>query len=434
MFMLKRFGKPEMSGIWEPSARFLKWLLAEDAVLRAKNELGYIRVNIPPDYLSRVVIDPDEINRIEDDVTKHDVLAFLRHVSPQLPEELRSHLHSGMTSYCVVDPALILTIRESIDQLDKRMTGLMAVLKRQAIKHKYAPMMFRSHLVHAEPGTFGVKLINYYAQLKRERKMLREVKKKISVGKFSGAVGMYVLPPEVEALACKYLGLRPVIATQIISRDIIALYTNQLAIIAGTLEHIGTNIRLMQSTEVREVQEYFSQDQRGSSAMPHKRNPILSENVSGLAIMIRAYASAMLELIATWHERDLSNSGPERIILPDASILLDFMLQRMTGVVDQLIIYPDRMLKNISILKGLAYSQEVLLLIAEKSGLPRDIAYDLPRDIAQRCLDEDLDFLEELLKSHEVMSYVTEQELRKAFELEGKLKHVDHIFKLAEKA
>lgn len=432
--MLERFSTPEMSSVWSAASKFQKWLLIEDATLRAKNDLGKIKVTFPENYLAKVVIDVDEINRIEKDITLHDVLAFLRHVSPQLPEDLRGDLHGGMTSYCVVDPALILTILESIDILDKRMTGLMTTLKKKAIKYKYVPQMFRTHDVHAEPGTFGVKLINYYAQLKRNRKDLRLLKKKMAVAKFSGAVGMYTLPPEVEARACQYLGLRPVISTQIIARDIIAGYTNQLAVIAGTLAHIGTNIRLMQSTEIREVQEYFSPTQRGSSAMPHKRNPILSENVTGLAIMIRAYAGAMLELIPTWFERDLSNSGPERIILPDASILLDFMLKRMTGVIDKLIIYPDNMLKNISLLKGLAYSQDVMLLIAERSGLPRDLAYNLPRDIAQRCLDHNLDFLEELLGSQEVMSHVSVEELQNIFKLEDKLKHVDHIFRLAEKA
>jgi len=431
--MLDRFSTPEMTDIWSPANRFKKWLQIEDATLRAKNDLGFINVEFPDGYMEKVIIDVDKINRIEAEITKHDVLAFLQDVSEQLPKDLQNNLHGGMTSYCVVDPALVLTIRESIDILDMRMTGLMTVLKKQAIKYKYTPQMLRSHLVHAEPGTFGVKLINYYAQLKRERRDLRLLKKKIAVAKISGVVGMYKLPPEVEALACKYLGLRPVIATQIIARDIFAGYTNQLAVIAGTLEHIGTNIRLMQGTEIREVQEYFSPTQRGSSALPHKRNPILSENVCGNAVLIRAYAGAMLELISTWFERDLTNSGPERIILPDASILLDFMLKRMTGVIEKLIVYPDRMLKNIGLLKGLAYSGDVMLLIAERSGLPRDIAYNLPRDIAQRCLDNNLDFLEELLKSEEVMSYVSAEELQNVFNLEDKLKYVDHIFKLAEK-
>jgi adenylosuccinate lyase len=302
-------------------------------------------------------------------------------------------------------------------------------LKGKAFEYKDVAQIGRTHGVHAEPITFGVKIAKWYDEFTRQEDRLKKMHERVAVGKISGAVGMYTLDPRIEEETCRILGLKPIIATQIISRDIIAEYVSTLAIISGTVEKICVNIRTLQRTEILEAQEYFDpQNQRGSSAMPHKRNPISFENLSGMANMMRGYAVTALGAISTWDERDISNSGQERIYLPDASTLLDYMLNRLTGSLEKLIAYPEKMKENLNLTKGLVFSQNVQTLLAKKSNLPREDAYKIVRDIAQKCWESREDFLEALRKNKEVMKYINAKELEECFDLKNKLKHVDYIF------
>jgi adenylosuccinate lyase len=335
-----------------------------------------------------------------------------------------------MTSYDTQDTALSLQLAASVKQILSRIEKLKTVLKEKAFEYRNTPQIGRTHGVHAEPITFGVKIANWYNEFSRHEKRLERLLEQVSVGKISGAVGMYTLDPKVEKETCKILGLKPIIATQIIARDIIAEYVATLAIIAGTIEKIGVTIRTLQRTEILEAQEYFDpKNQRGSSAMPHKRNPISAENLSGMANIMRGYASAALGTISTWDERDISNSGQERIYLPDASILLDYMLNRLSSLVEKWIIYPERMKDNLNLTKGLVFSQNVQTLLAEKSNLPREEAYKIVRDIAQGCWESKEDFKKSLLKNSDVMKYLSIKDIEKCFDISTKLKYVDYIFK-----
>lgn len=429
--MIPRYSSKALDAIWSDENKFLLWLVVEFAILRAKRDLGMIpKVRVPRKY-DFVTIDPAEIKRIEDDVTQHDVIAFLMHVSPQLPEELRPYFHTGVTSYDPGDTATCLQMRESLEVIIGAVEGLMKVLKRRALEFKDTPQIGRTHGVHAEPITFGVKLANWYAELARHLVRLENAHKAVSVGKVSGAVGMYTLDPEVERRALRELGLRPIIATQIISRDIAGEYVSALSLLAASLGKIVVNLRLLAQTEIREIMEPFRKNQKGSSAMPHKQNPITSEKVTGLMRVARSAIDVALDNLATcWHERSLDNSSAERIILSDIAHTVHYCLQNLTKVILEMRVYPERMMMNLNMLKGLVYSQEVMMLIAEKSGLPREDAHTLVKDIAVRCFDNELDFLAELLESEEIMRYVTENELRDCFGLDYKLRHVDHIFKM----
>jgi adenylosuccinate lyase len=427
--MISRYSTKEMSQIWSNETKFRNWVEVETAVLQAKINLGLLDVKIPENLVESIKIDLEEINRIEKEITKHDVIAFLMHTSPQLPEELRPFWHAGMTSYDTQDTALSLQLAASADLLLNRVKKNKEVLKNKAFEYKDVAQIGRTHVVHAEPITFGVKLAKWYDEFARQEERLIKIRDQVAVGKVSGAVGMYTLDPHIEEETCRILGLKPVIATQIISRDIIAEYVSTLAIVAGTVEKICVNIRTLQRTEILEAQEYFDpKNQRGSSAMPHKRNPISFENLSGMANMMRGYAVTALGAISTWDERDISNSGQERIFLPDASILLDYMLNRLAGSLEKLIAYPDKMKENLNLTKGLVFSQEVQTLLAEKSNLPREDAYKIVRDIAQKCWESLEDFQEALQKNKEVMKYISEKELKECFDLKNKLKHVDYIF------
>lgn len=419
-----------MKDIWSEESKFRNWARVEEAVLKAKVELGFLKISIPDNLADSLKIDPEEINHIEKEKTKHDVIAFLMHTSPQLPEELRPFWHAGMTSYDTQDTALSLQLVASVELLADRVKNLQNIIKKKAYKYKKVPQIGRTHGVHAEPITFGVKLANWYSEFSRHTARLQKLREGVAVGKISGAVGMYTLDPEIEKEACQILGLEPITATQIISRDIIAEYVSTLAIIAGTVEKIGVTIRTLQRTEILEAQEYFdSKNQRGSSAMPHKRNPISFENISGMANMMRGYAVTAFGTISTWDERDISNSGQERIFLPDASILLDYMLHRLAGSLEKIIVHPGRMKENIFLTKGLIFSQEVQTLLAQKSNLPREEAYKIVRDIAQACWDSKKDFFEALDKNKKVRKYLSEKDLKKCFDLDAKLKHADFIFK-----
>lgn len=427
--MIPRYTTKKMKDIWSEESKFRNWARVEEAVLKAKVKLGFLKINIPDNLADSLEIDPNEINRIEKEKTKHDVIAFLMHTSPQLPKELRPYWHAGMTSYDTQDTALSLQLIASVELLAKRVKKLQDVIKKKAYKYKKTPQIGRTHGVHAEPITFGVKLANWYSEFSRHADRLRKLRERVAVGKTSGAVGMYSLDPRIEKEACKMLGLKPITATQIISRDITAEYVSTFALIAGTVEKIGVTIRTLQRTEIQEAQEYFDpKNQRGSSAMPHKRNPISFENLSGMANMMRGYAVTALGTISTWDERDISNSGQERIFLPDASILLDYMLNRLAGSLEKLIIHPGRMKENIFLTKGLVFSQEVQTLLAQKSSLPREEAYKIVRDIAQACRENKKDFFEALRKNKEVKKYLNEKDLKKCFDLNAKFKHVDFIF------
>jgi len=426
--MIKRYTLPEMGSNWSDANKFLQMTRVEIAVLEAQAELGLIPVSVPPGLIDKITIDVAKIDKIENEVTHHDVIAFLQVISPQMPVTLQPYLHQGLTSNDPQDTALSLMLQKSVDLLLGRLDRLAAVLKDKALYYLYTPQIGRTHMVHAQPITFGVKLANWYDECMRNRRRLLNLRELVSVGKIAGPVGVYTLPPEVEEIVCRKLGLEPITGTQVIPRDIHAEYLATLAIIGGSLAKFADAIRSMQSTEIREAQEYFSPGQKGSSAMPHKRNPLTSEKVKGLARTLRSYAITGFEDQETDHERNLTNSAPERVVLPDASILLDYMLQKFTRVIQKLIVYPERMLHNLSLTRGLIYSEAVMNLVATKSGLPREQAYDLVQVVAQKCWDESTDFLEQLLQNEPIMAVVSEVELRACFSLEDKLKYVDYIF------
>ncbi len=427
--MIKRYSTEEMEKVWIPLAKFTNWARIEIAVLEAKKIIGELTVDIPDNLLASIKINPKKIDKIEAKKTKHDVIAFLMHTEPQLPPELQSHWHQGLTSMDVQDTGLSLQLVASVRQLLARIEGLMVAIEEKAIKFKYTPMIGRTHGIHAEPITFGVKLANWYSELERCRERLERLLVLVAVGTISGAVGMYTLDPRIEEIVCEILYLEPITATQIISRDIIAEYATTLAIIAGSLEKIAVTGRTLQRTEILEAQEFFDINQRGSSAMPHKKNPIGFENVSGLVRIIRHNASVALEQISTWDERSIDNSGSERIFLPDSSILLDYLLKRLTDLISKWIIYPEKIKENIGLTKGLIYSQDVQKLVAEKSNLPKQKAYGLVREVALLCWQKKTDFLEELLKDKKIIKYVSQEELKKCFDLDKKLQYVDYIFK-----
>jgi adenylosuccinate lyase len=430
-----------MEFLWSEEKKFLLWFLVECTVLNVRHDRREFKHPVRPDMAKKVVIDPAEINRLEKgwiengvkkEGTGHEVIAFLMHVSPQIPEELRPWLHNGLTSYCVVDTALALQMRASIDIIIADVDKLMNAIKKRAYEFKDTPEIGRTHGIHAEPITFGVKLANWYAELGRHRKRLALAREEVSVGKLSGAVGMYTISPEIEEAVCAKLGLQPIIATQIISRDIAALYMSTLANLAGSIGKIATNLRLLSQTEIREVMEPFGTAQKGSSAMPHKKNPVGNENISGLMrIPGTNYLVALENLASCWHERSLDNSGSERVILADSSILVDYVLARLTSIVENMRVFPDKMLRNLMATKGLVFSQDVMMLFAKKSNFPREDAHTIVRNVALKCWEDDTDFFYALCAEEEVMAYVSRDELRSCFNLGTKLAHVDYIFNRA---
>lgn len=428
--MLKRYSRDDMRRVWSEENKFRTWLVVEIAVLEARRKRGELAHEVPADLAARVTIDSDEINRIERDITKHDVIAFLMHISPQFPEELRPWLHRGLTSYDIGDTALSLQLRESTDILIRTLEGLMDEVRGAAIKYKHVPEIGRTHGIHAEPITFGVKLANWHDELKRNHARLHKLSRAVSVGKISGAVGMYTIDPAIEEMVCEDLGLTPVIATQIIARDIIAEYLSTFGVVAATIGKISTNVRLLSQTEIGEVMEPFGKDQKGSSAMPHKKNPIGSENLSGLMRVVCANVQVAYENLANcWHERSLDNSGSERVVIADSSILLDYAITRLTGIIRGMRVFPERMRANLRLTKGLVFSQEVMMLVAEKSGLPREDAHTLVRNVALACWESGKDFLSALLENESIMRFVKEEDVRACFDLDEKLKHVAYIFK-----
>jgi adenylosuccinate lyase len=425
--MIPRYTRPIMGRIWEQQNLYRQWLRVELAVVDAMAQLGQIPAPAAQEIAQKADFDVDRIDEIERE-TKHDVIAFLTCVAEYVGESAR-YIHLGLTSSDILDTSLALLLREAADILLDDLQALLKVLKRRAFEHRDTVMIGRSHGVHAEPITFGLKLALWYSDMERNKDRLLRARENISFGKVSGAVGTYAnVAPEVEKLACLRLGLEPAsISTQIIQRDRHAEYFSTLAIIASSIEKIAIEIRHLQRTDVREAEEYFSEGQKGSSAMPHKRNPIGSENLCGLARLVRSNAAAAMENIPLWHERDISHSSVERVIAPDSTIVLDFMLHRLTNMLDRLIVYEERMRENLESTGGLFFSQRVLLALTE-SGVDRDEAYRLTQRNAMTVWKEGSTFKDRLAADPEVMAHLHPDQLEELFDLSYYLKHVDTIF------
>ena len=425
--MISRYTRPEMGALWEDENKFQKWLDVEIAVCEAWAELG----EIPSDALAvikeKARFDVDRICEIEQTV-KHDVISFLTSVSEFVGPESR-YIHKGLTSSDVVDTALSLLMRDAADLIIKDLKELMEVFKAQAFKYKNVPCMGRSHGVHAEPMTFGLKFALWYEDSKRCLARIDRARKIISVGKASGAVGTFSnLPPKLEEIVCKKLSLIPEpVATQVVQRDRHAEYMTALALVAGNMEKIAVEIRHLQRTEVLEAEEPFTAGQKGSSAMPHKRNPIGSENLTGLSRVVRSNAIAALENIALWHERDISHSSVERIIVPDSTILVDYMLNRLKGIIKDMHVYPERMKANMERSYGLFNSQRVLLALIDK-GMVREEAYLMVQRNAMESWSKGVSFMELLTKDQDIAKYLSEAEIRVIFDLDYYLRNIDFIF------
>jgi adenylosuccinate lyase len=415
-----------MKKVWSDENKFDKWLQVEVAVCEAWAELGVI----PKEELRKIKKACFDQKRFEEilKTTHHDVTAFLGSVAGSLGEESR-FIHLGLTSSDVMDTALSLQLLEATKILEQDIADLIAVLKEKAIEHKHTLMMGRTHGVHAEPVTFGLKMALWVEEMKRNAQRLAEAKKVIGVGKISGAVGTYAtVPPEVEEKACARLGLSPApVSSQVLQRDRHAQFVTTLAIIASSLEKFATEIRGLQRTETLEAEEPFEEGQTGSSAMPHKRNPELCERVCGLARLVRGHALTAMENVALWHERDISHSSNERITLPDSCLVLDYILSIFTNVMRGLRVYPQRMRENVELTKGLVFSQRVLLALIDK-GLSRQKAYDLVQRNAMKAWKERTDFLQLLKADSEVIASLPAAELESLFDYQYYLKHVDHIF------
>lgn len=425
--MIPRYTRPQMGRLWDIETKYQRWLDIEVAVCEAWAELGQIPRDDLREIKKKARFDVERIDEIEK-VVKHDVIAFLTSVAQSLGPEAR-FIHKGLTSSDILDTALALLMKEAAGMMMKDLNALMDVLKKQAYKYKDTPMMGRSHGVHAEPITFGLKFALWYKDMKRGLERIKRARDVISVGKLSGAVGTFSnIPPIIEEKVCKKLGLKPEpVATQVVQRDRHAEYLTTLALIAASTEKIATEIRHLQRSEVLEVEEPFMAGQKGSSAMPHKRNPVGCENLSGLARLVRTNALAALEDIALWHERDISHSSVERIIIPDSTILVDYMLHRLKDILDGLHVYPKRMKENMGRSHGLFTSQRVMLALLDK-GLERERAYFLVQANAMKSWKEETDFKKILLKDKQVRKYLTVQEIGEIFDIGYYLKNVDYIF------
>src|SRR5580692_9857593 len=428
--MIPRYSRPEMVTIWEPQTRFRIWFEIEAYACDALAELGVIPKEAAKaiwEKAGHVTFDVARIDEIER-VTKHDVIAFLTHLAEFIGPEAR-FVHQGMTSSDVLDTCLAVQLQRASDILIADVDALLAALKRRAYEHKMTPTIGRSHAIHAEPITFGLKLALAYAEFSRARARLVTAREEISTTAISGAVGTFAnIDPRVEEHVAKKLGLRPEpVSTQVIPRDRHAAYFTTLGVVASSIERLATEIRHLQRTEVLEAEEYFSAGQKGSSAMPHKRNPILTENLTGLARMVRAYVAPALEDVALWHERDISHSSVERMIGPDATVTLDFALNRLAGLIDRLVVYPENMQRNLDRLGGLVHSQRVLLALTQK-GSPREDAYRLVQRNAMKAWQEGGDFQKLLAADPDVSRYLTAADIAANFDLAYHLKAVDTIF------
>lgn len=426
--MIPRYTRPEMAKIWEPENRFRIWLEIETLACEAQAELGVIPKEVVPVIREKGNFDIARIDAIEAEV-KHDVIAFLTSVAEFVGPEAR-FIHQGMTSSDVLDTCLSVQLVQAADELLADLDMVLASIKERAYEHKDTVCMGRSHGIHAEPITFGLKLATWYAEMDRNRTRLRAARENIATGAISGAVGTFAnIDPFVEQYVCEKMGLKPEpVSTQVIPRDRHAEFFCVLAIIASSMERIAIEIRHLQRTEVLEAEEQFTKGQKGSSAMPHKRNPILSENLTGQARYIRAQCIPALENVALWHERDISHSSVERYIAPDVTVALDFSLRRLNGLIKNLVVYPDNMLKNLNQMKGLVFSQKILLDLTQ-AGVSREDAYRLVQRNAMKVWEEEKDFQSELLADPEVVGALGEAKIRESFDLSYHLKHVDTIFK-----
>jgi adenylosuccinate lyase len=425
--VIPRYSRDKMSAIWSEENRYQKWLDIEILACEAMAQRGEIPETALKNIKARAGFDMARIDEIEK-ITKHDVIAFLTSVTEKVGEDGR-FIHMGLTSSDILDTSLAVLLKEAAGLLLDDLEELLAVLKKKALDYKNTLMIGRSHGIHAEPITFGLKMALWYQEMERNRDRMIRAKDTISTGKMAGAVGTFAFTdPAIEEYVCSHLGLRPApVSSQIVQRDRHAEYFSTLAIIASSIDKFAQEIRLLQRTEVREAEEYFSQGQKGSSAMPHKRNPILSENLSGLSRMMRAYAAAALENVALWHERDISHSSVERIIGPDATILLDFMLNRFTGLLDKLIVYPDRMLENLNMTHGVIFSQIVLLKLVER-GMSREDAYAVVQKNAMKSWEDGASFKLLLSGDEEVTACLNYQDIDGIFQFDHFLKSVDFIF------
>jgi adenylosuccinate lyase len=426
--MIERYTRPAMGRIWEDENKFRIWLEIETLACESQAKLGVIPKKAVKVIREKGSFKVARILEIEKEV-KHDVIAFLTNVGEYVGPESR-FIHLGMTSSDVLDTALAVQMKQSGEILLKGLEGLRDVLSKRAKEFKYTVMIGRTHGVHAEPVTFGLKLALWYAEIDRNIERLKAALKTISVGKISGAVGTYQhIDPAVERYVCKELGLQPAkISTQVLQRDRHAEFMNTLAVCGCSLEKFATEIRHLQKTEVLEAEEFFSKGQKGSSAMPHKRNPVVCERIAGLTRVLRSNAMAALENVALWHERDISHSSVERVIIPDSCIILDFILSDMTKIIENLLVYPEHMTRNLNLTRGLIFSQEVLLALTKK-GIKREEAYKIVQEQAMRVWKEEKDFKTLLSSCEEVMKVISKKELDELFDPKKSLKQINYIFK-----
>ena len=425
--MIERYSREEIKKIWELQAKFEYYLKVEIAVCEAYNKLGKIPTKNLEEIKSKASFTLDRIDEVEREV-KHDVIAFLTAVNESVGAENAKYIHMGLTSSDVIDTAFALQISDSAKYINTELDNLIDTIKKLAFKHKNTVCMGRSHGVHAEVMTFGFKLLNWLDALIRAKESFNYALKEIEVGQISGPVGTYSnVPPEIEEITCAELGLKPAkISTQIISRDRHAKFFSQLALIASLIEQFATEIRHLQKTEVREVEEGFGKNQKGSSAMPHKKNPVLCENLCGLARVVRSNMLTAFENINLWHERDISHSSAERIIFPDSLILIDFMLHRFNGVMENLVVHEDNMLKNAKLYGGIVYSQKVLLKLVEK-GLTREDAYRIVQKHALDALNGG-HFKDALYQDTRVTNLLTQEEIESCFDVADYLKNIEKVF------
>jgi adenylosuccinate lyase len=428
--MIPRYSRPEMVAIWSAETKFRIWFEIEAHACDAQAKLGVIpAASAAAVWTAKdVEFDVARIDEIEA-VTKHDVIAFLTHLAEIIGNDEARFVHQGMTSSDVLDTTLNVQLVRAADLLLVDMDALLAALKRRALEHKLTIRMGRSHGIHAEPTTMGLTFARFYAEMSRNRARLAAARAEVATGAISGAVGTFAnIDPAVEAHVCAQMGLAPEpISTQVIPRDRHAMFFATLGVIASSIENVAIEIRHMQRTEVLEAEEFFSKGQKGSSAMPHKRNPVLTENLTGLARLVRMAVIPAMENVALWHERDISHSSVERMIGPDATVTLDFALARLTNVIDKLVVYPDNMINNMNKFRGLIHSQRVLLALTQ-AGVSREDSYTLVQRNAMKVWEEGRDFLEELLGDSDVRAALTEDQIRSKFDLEYHTKHVETIF------
>lgn len=426
--MIPRYSRPEMSAVWSDENKFKTWFEIEACACEALAKLGKIPQSAVDDIRTKGRFDQKRIDEIEAEV-KHDVIAFLTNVGENVGESAR-FMHQGMTSSDVLDTSFNMRLTQSVDILLKDMDRLLAALKKRAEEHKYTLCIGRSHGIHAEPTTFGLKMLGFYAEFARNKERLAAARKEVSTCAISGAVGTFAtIDPRVEQYVAEKLGLTPEpVSTQVIPRDRYAVLFTTVGIIASSIERLAVEIRHLQRTEVREAEEYFSAGQKGSSAMPHKRNPVLSENLTGLARLLRSYAIPAMENVALWHERDISHSSNERIIAPDAMIGLDFCLNRLAGIIEKLLIYPENMLANLNRLKGLIFSQRVMLALVD-TGMKREEAYKLTQRNAMKVWAGEGTFKDLLEADSDVMRALNKEQLESLFDTGFYMAQIDFIFK-----